>query len=153
AVTFAYLLFLASGSFSILSLNAARLPAILNFNDVVGDKATDAGYIGEFFTEHGFDFIHVQEDFNYHAHIYATDNYTYRTATSGDVVMGLNTFANSAWADDFARITWYQCDLDSRPVLLLKVTNEDTVTVALYNLHTDVDDEEGDIEARAADIQ
>lgn len=67
-----------SGTFSVLSMNVAGLPSILNSNDVPGDKATNAGYIGEYFAEYGFDIIHVQEDFNYHAYIYATDNHTVR---------------------------------------------------------------------------
>lgn len=51
-----------SGDFNILSFNVAGLPAILNSNDVPGDKATNAGSIGSLFAEYDYDIIHVQED-------------------------------------------------------------------------------------------
>jgi len=51
-----------SGDFNILSFNVAGLPAILNSNDVTGDKATNAGSIGTLFAEYDYDVIHVQED-------------------------------------------------------------------------------------------
>lgn len=56
-----------SGDFNILSFNVAGLPAILNNNDVIGDKATNAGTIGTYFAEYDYDVIHVQGDFAYHA--------------------------------------------------------------------------------------
>jgi len=51
----------ASGSFNILSMNVAGLPAILNPNDVPGDKAMNAKIIGSKFAQYGYDVIHVQE--------------------------------------------------------------------------------------------
>jgi hypothetical protein len=51
-----------SGDFNILSFNVAGLLAILNDNAVPGDKATNAGTIGTYFTEFDYDVIHVQED-------------------------------------------------------------------------------------------
>lgn len=50
-----------SGSFSILSMNVAGLPAILQTNDVPGDKATNAGTIGSDFAKYGYDVINIQE--------------------------------------------------------------------------------------------
>lgn len=50
-----------SGTFSILSMNVAGLPAILNSNDVPGDKITNAATIGSKFAEYNYDVIHVQE--------------------------------------------------------------------------------------------
>jgi hypothetical protein len=50
-----------SGEFSVLAFNVAGLPAILNSNDVSGDKATNAGTIGTLFAEYDYDVIHVQE--------------------------------------------------------------------------------------------
>lgn len=50
-----------SGAFNILSMNVAGLPAIFNGNDVPGDKATNAGTIGSYFAEYGYDIINVQE--------------------------------------------------------------------------------------------
>lgn len=152
----------ATGTFTALSMNVAGLPEILNGNDVPGDKEDNSNLIGTYFAEYGYDIIHVQEDFNYHAYIYATDNHTYRTATSGGVPFGsgLNTLANYPWAEDsFARVKWNTCNLNSGDCLTpkgftyMRMTVEDAFTVDLYNLHTDAGDEEGDIEARAANIQ
>lgn len=56
-----------SGDFNVLAFNVAGLPSILNDNSVPGDKATNAGTIGTYFTEYDYDVIHVQEDFAYHA--------------------------------------------------------------------------------------
>lgn len=50
-----------SGEFNVLTFNVAGLPAILQSNDVPGDKATNAGTIGTDFAKYGYDFIHVQE--------------------------------------------------------------------------------------------
>ncbi|KAF4609624.1 hypothetical protein G7Y89_g15831 [Cudoniella acicularis] len=49
------------GDFNVLAFNVAGLPAILNSNDVPGDKATNAGTIGTLFAEYDYDVIHVQE--------------------------------------------------------------------------------------------
>jgi hypothetical protein len=50
-----------SGEFNVLTMNVAGLPAILQDNDVPGDKATNAGTIGSKFAEYGYDIINVQE--------------------------------------------------------------------------------------------
>ncbi len=50
-----------SGRFNVLSMNVAGLPAILNSNDVPGDKATNAATIGSKFAASNYDVIHVQE--------------------------------------------------------------------------------------------
>jgi hypothetical protein len=52
-----------TGDFNILSFNVAGLPEILNGNEVPGDKATNAGTIGTYFTEYDYDIIHVQEGY------------------------------------------------------------------------------------------
>ena len=134
----------ASGTFSFLTLNVAGLPAILNSNDVPGDKTTNTASIGQDFAHDGFDLIHVQEDFNYHATLYANDNHTYRTATSGGVPFGsgLNTLSNYDWTD-FTRITWDQCYLDEGDCLTpkgftyMRWSPASGVRIDVYNLHTD----------------
>lgn len=50
-----------SGKLSVLSMNVAGLPAILNPNDVPGDKSTNAKTIGSKFAQYNYDVIHVQE--------------------------------------------------------------------------------------------
>ena len=49
------------GAFSVLSMNVAGLPQILQSNDVPGDKTENARSIGRLFSQSGFDVIHVQE--------------------------------------------------------------------------------------------
>lgn len=131
-----------TGDLSILSLNVAGLPSILQSNGESGDKTTNSELIGTYFAEYDFDVIHVQEDFNYHAYICqytrrhvtrdtrhetvpssqvgtnmhtdATDTHPYRTSTSGGagIGSGLNTLANDPWVD-FTRISWDDCSNDT----------------------------------------
>ncbi|KAK3303987.1 Endonuclease/exonuclease/phosphatase [Chaetomium strumarium] len=156
-----------SGKFNVLSMNVAGLPAILNGNEVPGDKATNSRLIGSKFAEYGYDAIHVQEDFNYHAYIYATDNHPYRTATSGGVPFGsgLNTLSKYDWVS-FRRIKWDQCSNASgadcltpkgftfmRLALSGSSDNPSTaVYVDVYNLHTDAGTEADDLTARQANL-
>ena len=49
------------GDFNVLSMNVAGLPAILNGNEVPGDKATNAGTIGTLFSKYDYDVINMQE--------------------------------------------------------------------------------------------
>lgn len=83
----------SDGTFDLLTYNVAGLPAIFNGNEVPGDKKTNANLIGTALATQGYDIVHLQEDFNFHAYIYATDNHPNRTPTSGGVPFGdgLNT--------------------------------------------------------------
>ena len=134
-----------SGQFDVLSFNVAGLPAILNGNEVPGDKANNSEAIGAKFAEYGYDVIHVQEDFNYHAYIYKTDNHPYRTATSGGAAIGsgLNTLANYPWVD-FERVKWETCSdasgadcLTPKGFTTMRVRFDEGVYVDFYNMHTD----------------
>ncbi|KAI0137519.1 endonuclease/Exonuclease/phosphatase [Xylariales sp. AK1849] len=149
-----------NGDFNILSMNVAGLPAIFNDNEVPGDKATNAGTIGERFAEYGYDIINVQEDFNYHAYIYATDTHAYRTATSGGVPVGsgLNTLANFDWVD-LTRVKWDTCSdasgadcLTPKGFTFMRVQIDDGVFVDSYNLHADAGTEDEDETARDANL-
>lgn len=59
-----------SGTFDLLTYNVAGLPAILNGNDVPGDKATNAKTIGTKLAEGAYDVVHMQEvsHFKYDMH-------------------------------------------------------------------------------------
>ncbi|KAH7139653.1 endonuclease/Exonuclease/phosphatase [Dactylonectria estremocensis] len=149
-----------SGDLTILSMNVAGLPAILNSNDVPGDKATNAGLIGTYFAKYGYDIIHAQEDFNYHAYIYATDTHAYRTATSGAALIGsgLNTLANFDWVD-FTRVKWNDCSsasgadcLTPKGFTFMRVRVSEGVYVDTYNLHTDAGTEAADLVARNSNL-
>ncbi|RFN44610.1 hypothetical protein FIE12Z_11154 [Fusarium flagelliforme] len=147
-----------TGKFNFLTYNVAGLPDIFNGNDVPGDKKTNSNLIGTALAVQKFDIVHMQEDFNYHAYIYATDNHPERTPTSGGVPFGdgLNTVANYPWTG-FTRKKWNKCNLNSGDCLTpkgfsfmrMKVGG---VEVDLYNLHADAGSDDGDVKAREAGI-
>lgn len=150
----------ANGSFNILSMNVAGLPAIFNGNDVPGDKATNAKTIGSRFAQYGYDIINVQEDFNYHAYVYETDNHPYRTPTSGGagIGSGLNTLSNFNWVD-FSRTKWDDCSnasgadcLTPKGFTFLRAKIADGAYVDVYNLHADAGTEAGDETARTKNL-
>ncbi|KAM5349419.1 hypothetical protein ACJ41O_005924 [Fusarium nematophilum] len=148
----------STGSFDFLTYNVAGLPAILNNNEVPGDKETNSELIGSHLAAQKYDIVHMQEDFNFHAYIYKTDNHEHRTPTSGGVPFGdgLNTVANYAWTG-FTRQKWKKCNLNSGDCLTpkgfsfmrMKIGG---VEVDLYNLHADAGSDKGDIDARSAGI-
>ena len=61
----------ASGSFTVLSYNVAGLPEGLSSAPTPRDTSTTA--IGQRLGP--YDIVHVQEDFNYHANLYAADTH------------------------------------------------------------------------------
>lgn len=135
----------SSDDFTILSFNVAGLPQILQSNDVPGDKTTNTATIGQDFAKYNFSVIHVQEDFNYHATLYANDNHPYRTATSGGagIGSGLNTLSNFDWVD-FERVKWDTCSdasendcLTPKGFTFMRVRIDEGVYVDFYNLHAD----------------
>ena len=68
-----------AGTFNVLSYNVAGLPEILS--SATTSRATATTAIGQRLD--AYDVVHVQEDFNYHANLYAADKHPYRTPTSG----------------------------------------------------------------------
>ncbi|KAJ5295573.1 hypothetical protein PENANT_c001G03481 [Penicillium antarcticum] len=150
-----------SGKFTALTFNVAGLPEILQSNDVNGSKSENAGEIGTYFAKYGYDIIHVQEDFNYHAYIYATDNHAYRTATSGGAAIGsgLNSLSNYDWVD-FTRAKWNTCSdasgsdcLTPKGFTFMRWNPADGVFIDLYNVHADAGTEADDEKARNSNLQ
>ncbi|KAJ5301015.1 uncharacterized protein N7443_006017 [Penicillium atrosanguineum] len=150
-----------SGSFTALSFNVAGLPAILNSNDVNGTKTENAEEIGTYFAKYGYDIINMQEDFNYHAYVYSTDDHAYRTATSGGagIGSGLNTVSNYDWVD-FSRTKWDTCSdaseddcLTPKGFTFMRWNPSTGVYIDVYNLHADAGTEDGDETARNANLQ
>ncbi|MGW7546736.1 jacalin-like lectin [Streptomyces sp. NPDC054770] len=144
----------ASGSFSVLTYNVAGLPEGLSSAPTPRDTSTTA--IGTRIAP--YDIVNVQEDFNYHAYLYATDTHPYRTATSGGagIGSGLNTVSNYAWdGDDFERVGWNSCQLDSGDCLtpkgftFMRERLAEGVYVDFYNLHTNAGTNDGDEASRA----
>ncbi|KAG6010183.1 hypothetical protein E4U21_007660 [Claviceps maximensis] len=141
-------------------MNVAGLPAIFNGNDVPGDKTMNAKHIGAFFGAYNYDFIHVQEDFNYHAYIYEMDTHPHRTSTSGGAGFGsgLNTLSNFDWVA-YERVNWDACSNDSggdcwtpKGLTMMRAQIAEGLYIDLYNIHTDAGTEKGDEVARRANL-
>jgi len=147
----------ASGSFTALTYNVAGLPEGLSSAPTPRDTATTA--IGQRLGP--YDIVHVQEDFNYHANLYAADTHPYRTPTSGGagIGSGLNSLSNYAYdTDDFERVHWNSCQLDSGDCLtpkgftFMRERLAEGVYVDFYNLHTNAGTNAGDQESRASNL-
>ncbi len=147
-----------SGSLSLLSYNIAGLPQGLS--SAPGDRTADTTLIGGRLGP--FDVVNVEEDFNYHAALYAADtSHAYRTPTSGGagIGSGLNTLSTLPYdVDDFERVKWDSCQIDSGDCLtpkgftFMKVKLAEGVYVDFYNLHTNAGTNPGDETSRAANL-
>lgn len=146
-----------SGTFSVLTYNVAGLPEGLSSAPTPRDTSTTE--IGKRIAP--YDIVNVQEDFNYHAYLYATDTHPYRTATSGGagIGSGLNTVSNYDWdEDDFERVGWNSCQIDSGDCLtpkgftFMRERLAEGVYVDFYNLHTNAGTNDGDEASRAANL-
>ncbi|MEV6342608.1 jacalin-like lectin [Actinoplanes sp. NPDC051851] len=147
----------STGTLKLLSYNIAGLPDIISSAET--DRATATTAIGQRLSP--YDLVQVQEDFNYHAYLYATDTHTYRTATSGGagIGSGLNTVSSYAWdGDDFERVGWDSCQYDSGDCLtpkgftFMRTQLAEGVYVDFYNLHTNAGTNDGDLESRADNL-
>src|SRR5690349_25097242 len=147
----------AGGSFTVLSYNVAGLPEGLSSAPTPRDPATTA--IGQRLGP--YDIVHVEEDFNYHANLYAADTHPYRTPTSGGagIGSGLNTLSNYPYdADDFERVHWNSCQLDSGDCLtpkgftFMRERLAEGVYVDFYNIHTNAGTNSGDLSSRADNL-
>ncbi|MCX4742334.1 jacalin-like lectin [Streptomyces antibioticus] len=141
----------ASGSFDVLTYNVAGLPEGLSS----GRPATNTPLISPRLAP--YDIVNVQEDFNYHAALYAGDNHPYRTATSGGAGFGdgLNTLSHHPF-QDFERVRWNDCTgtncLTPKGFTLARVRLAEGVFVDVYNVHTNADASDAALAARRANI-
>ncbi|WP_217236781.1 jacalin-like lectin [Streptomyces sp. AC555_RSS877] len=141
-----------TGSFNVLTYNVAGLPEGLSS----GKPATNTPLISPRLAS--YDIVNVQEDFNYHAALYAGDNHPYRTATSGGVPFGdgLNTLSDHPF-EDFERVKWNNCTgtncLTPKGFTLARVRLAEGVFVDLYNVHTNADATDDALAARRANIE
>ncbi|WP_406471153.1 jacalin-like lectin [Streptomyces sp. NBC_01615] len=147
-----------SGTFSVLSYNVAGLPESLSSASTPRDTSTTA--IGQRIAP--YDIVHVEEDFNYHAYLYAADTaHAYRTPTSGGagIGSGLNTLSKISYdTDDFERVGWNSCQIDSGDCLtpkgftFMRERLAEGVYVDFYNLHTNAGTNAGDLASRADNL-
>ncbi|MFF0595407.1 jacalin-like lectin [Streptomyces antibioticus] len=141
----------ATGTFDVLTYNVAGLPEGLSS----GHPATNTPLISPRLAP--YDIVNVQEDFNYHAALYAGDNHPYRTATSGGAGFGdgLNTLSTLPF-QDFERVRWNDCTgtncLTPKGFTLARVRLAEGVFVDVYNVHTNADDSDAALAARRANI-
>ncbi|MFG2004404.1 jacalin-like lectin [Spirillospora sp. NPDC048911] len=148
----------AGGSFTVMTYNIAGLPEGLSSAPTPRAPATTA--IGQRLGP--YDVVQVQEDFNYHANLYAAGTHPYRTPTSGGagIGSGLNLLSSHPTGDDdFERVKWQDCNLNSGDCLTPKGFTFMRVRVAegdlidFYNLHADAGSDSGDVTARAANLR
>ncbi|MEU1040556.1 jacalin-like lectin [Streptomyces sp. NPDC005551] len=146
-----------SGTFDVLTYNIAGLPDGISSAPTPRGAATTTigGRLGP------YDIVHVQEDFNHHARLYAADSHPYRTATSGGagIGSGLNTLAGLPDdTDEFERVRWNSCQLDSGDCLtpkgftFMRERLAEGVYVDLYNVHTNAGTSAGDLASRADNL-
>ncbi|WP_282700431.1 jacalin-like lectin [Streptomyces sp. CC219B] len=141
-----------TGTFDVLTYNIAGLP--LGLGD--SDPETNTPLIGQRLAP--YDIVNVQEDFNYHASLYANDTHPYRTATSGGALFGdgMNTLSDFAF-EDFQRVKWNKCTgtncLTPKGFSLARVRLAEGVFVDLYNVHTNADSDDAALAARRANIE
>ncbi|WP_210584477.1 jacalin-like lectin [Streptomyces sp. GESEQ-35] len=142
----------ATGSFNVLTYNVAGLP--LGLGD--SDPETNTPLIGQRLGP--YDIVNVQEDFNYHASLYANDAHPYRTATSGGAGIGdgMNTLSDYAF-EDFERVKWNACTgtncLTPKGFSLTRVRLAEGVFMDLYNVHTNADADDAALAARRANVE
>ncbi|MFK4101970.1 jacalin-like lectin [Streptomyces sp. NPDC019531] len=147
-----------SGSFSVLSYNVAGLPEAISSAPTPRESSTTT--IGQRIAP--YDIVHVEEDFNYHAYLYAADTaHAYRTATSGGagIGSGLNTLSKIPYdEDDFERVGWNSCTYGSGDCLtpkgftFMRERLAEGVYVDFYNLHTNAGTNDDDLAARADNL-
>ncbi|WAU84247.1 jacalin-like lectin [Streptomyces sp. Qhu-G9] len=141
----------SSGAFNVLTYNVAGLPEGLSS----GKPATNTPLISPRLG--AYDIVNVQEDFNYHAALYAGDNHPHRTATSGGVPFGdgMNTLSDYAF-EDFERVKWKDCTgtncLTPKGFSLARVRLAEGVFVDVYNVHTNADSTDDALAARRKNV-
>ncbi|MFJ6674040.1 jacalin-like lectin [Actinosynnema sp. NPDC091369] len=141
----------STGQFSVLTYNVAGLPEPLSGSN----PAENTPLIGARIRDYAV--VNVQEDFNYHAALYAADNHPHRTPTSGGVPFGdgLNTLSAYPYTD-FTRVKWDRCNgtdcLTPKGFSFARLRLTEGVYVDLYNVHANAGSTDADLAARRANI-
>ncbi|CUS09854.1 unnamed protein product [Tuber aestivum] len=141
------------GYLKALVYNVAGLPDALSSSD----PSENTPYISQRLGN--YDLINVQEDFNHHKALYASDSHPHRTPTSGGVPWGdgLNTLSNFRFID-FTRTAWNDCYINSGDCLTpkgftaMRMELYPHTWVDVYNFHTDAGSEAGDLNARRKNV-
>ncbi|MFJ7213382.1 jacalin-like lectin [Amycolatopsis sp. NPDC098790] len=144
------------GTFGVLTYNIAGLPE--GISSAPTPRAPSTTAIGQRLGP--YDVVHVQEDFNYHANLYAADAHPYRTPTSGGAGFGsgLNSLSSVPF-DELERVRWESCQFDSGDCLTPKgftftrLRLAEGVYVDAYNIHANAGTSDGDLASRAANLK
>ncbi len=141
----------ASGEFSALTYNVAGLPEPLSS----GNPAANTPRIGELVN--AYDIVHVQEDFNYHAALYAADDHPFATPTSGGVPFGSGLNAMSSFPyQELERVKWSACNgtdcLTPKGFTFARMRMAEGVYVDFYNAHPNAGSTDPDLAARRANV-
>ncbi|MFJ2199053.1 jacalin-like lectin [Streptomyces violaceusniger] len=141
----------ATGTFNVLTYNVAGLPEGLSSGHPAKNTPLISPRLG------AYDIVNVQEDFNYHAALYAGDDHPYRTPTSGGAAFGdgLNTLSDLPY-DDFERVKRNRCNgtdcLTPKGFTLARVRLAEGAYLDLYNVHTNAGTADADLAARRANV-
>lgn len=141
----------ATGAFSVLTYNVAGLPEGLSS----GNPEKNTPLISPRLAP--YDVVNVQEDFNYHAALYAGDNHPHRTPTSGGAAFGdgLNMLSRFPYTE-FQRVKWTKCNgtdcLTPKGFTFSRLKLGEGTYLDLYNLHPNAGDTDADLAARRANI-
>jgi hypothetical protein len=143
-----------SGAFSTFTYNVAGLPQVIS--SAAGDRGKATELISCYLRQ--FDFVNVQEDFNYHAALYdSCDDHPFRSPTSGGAVFGsgLNSLSRFAYMD-WDRVKWSDCNgvdcLTPKGFTIARTRLAEGVFVDIYNLHTQAQTADADLSARRKNI-
>ncbi len=141
----------AEGSFNVLTYNVAGLPQGLSSGNPEKNTPLISPRLG------AYDIVNAQEDFNYHAALYAGDDHPYRTPTSGGAAFGdgLNTLSDVPY-NDFQRVKWTKCNgtdcLTPKGFSLARTRLAEGIFVDVYNVHSNAGSNDADLAARRANI-
>ena len=143
-----------SGAFSTFTYNVAGLPQAIS--SAAGDRAAATVLISCYVRQ--FDFVNVQEDFNYHAALYdSCDDHPFRSPTSGGAAFGsgLNSLSRFDYMD-WDRTSWNDCNgvdcLTPKGFTLARTRLAEGVYVDIYNLHTQAQTADADLSARRKNV-
>ncbi len=144
----------ADGTFSTLTYNVAGLPQMIS--SAAGDRAAATALISCYVKQ--FDFVNVQEDFNYHAALYdSCDDHPFRSPTSGGVVFGsgLNSLSRFPYMD-WERVKWDDCNgvdcLTPKGFTMARTRLSEGAYVDIYNLHAQAQTEGPDLKVRRKNL-
>jgi hypothetical protein len=144
----------AGGTFSTLTYNVAGLPQGLS--NAAGDRAAATALLSCYVKQ--FDFVNVQEDFNYHAALYdRCDDHPFRSPTSGGAAFGsgLNSLSRFPYAD-WDRVKWSACNgvdcLTPKGFTMARTHVAEGVYVDIYNLHAQAQTASADLDARRRNV-